>query len=92
MGARDLAEAAACPRRDRAERVVGPVQEPGAHDERVEREDVDVPRACAVGGLGDGDEQLAMLGLALDDERVVLRDPEARADDRVGVARKGLGR
>ncbi len=88
----DLPVAAACPRRERAERVVVAVQEPRAHHERIRCHDVYVTSARPVRRAGDGDEQLPMLGLALDDERVVLLDAEAGAHDRVGVARKRLGR
>ena len=92
MGARDLSEAAARPRRERAERVVAAVQQPGAHHERVRRDDVHELRPRAVGGFGDRDEQLPVLRLALGDEGVAIADAEGGQHDRVGVAREGLGR
>jgi len=55
------------------------VQQPGSHHERIGGDDVDELRARAVGGLREGDEQLPVLGLALDDERVALLDAEADA-------------
>ena len=90
--ARNLPKAPPRPRRDGAERVVGSVQEARAHHEWIQRQDLDVLRARAVRRLGDGDEQLPVLGLALDDERVSLLDAETGAHDRVGVTRERLGR
>ena len=72
VGARDLPEAAARPRRERAERVVAAVQQPSAHHERVRRDDVHELRPRAVGGFGDRDEQLPVLRLALGDEGVAV--------------------
>ena len=68
------------------------MQQPGAHHERVRRDDVDELRSRTVGGLGDRDEQLPVLGLALDDEGVALADAEGGPHDRIGVAGEGLGR
>jgi hypothetical protein len=87
----DLPEQPPPPRGDGAERVVRAVQEPRAHDERVPDDDVDKLRARTVRGLGDRDEQLPVLGLALDEQRVALVDAERRADDRVGIASQRLG-
>jgi hypothetical protein len=74
--ARDLPEPPARPRRQRAERFVAAVQEPRAHHERVAGDHVDETRPGAVRRLGDGDEQLPVLRLAVDDERVTLPDTE----------------
>ena len=88
----DLSEPAAGPRRKRPDRVVGAVEQPRAHHEGVGGDDLDELRAGAVRGLGDRDGQLPVLGVGLDDEGVALLDPERGPDDRVGVAREGLGR
>ena len=68
------------------------MQQPRAHHERVDGDHVDEARARAVGRLGHRDEQLSMLRLALDDERVASLDAEGRTHDRVGVALERLGR
>jgi hypothetical protein len=68
------------------------VQEPCSHHERVGGDHVDVLRAGAIGGRRDRGEQLAVLGLSLDEERVPFADSEGRLDDRVGVARERIGR
>jgi hypothetical protein len=68
------------------------VQQPCAHHERVGGDHVDEARARAVRALGHCDEQLPMLRLALDDERVASLDAEGRTHDRVGVALERLGR
>ena len=86
MRAGRFAEAAACPRRERAERVVPPVDKARARDERIVGDDVDVLRSGPICSRGDRREKLAMFRLAVDDERVAVSDREGRFDDRVGVA------
>ena len=92
MRARSLAESPASPRRERAERVVAAVQEPRAHRRAGRAVTTSTKRAPArYAGLGDRDEQLPVLGLAVDDERVALPDAERGPHDRVGVARERRG-
>jgi hypothetical protein len=62
------------------------VEETGARHERVVGEDVDVLRSGPVRGRRDRREQLAVLRLAVDDERVARANRERRLDDCVGVA------
>jgi hypothetical protein len=73
------------PGRDRSERLVATVLQPGAGDERIDGLHLDVACAGPVGRLGQGDDQLAVGGLGPDDERVARSDRDAGLDDRVGV-------
>ena len=86
--ARGLAQPAAVPWCQGAERRVAAVQQPRAQHERIAGDHVHELRARAVGGLGDCDEELPVLGLALDEDRLALVDLEGRLDDSVGVARE----
>ena len=84
----ELGAAHRVPRRGLAERLLRAVADPRGLQARVEDEGLDVPDAAPVGGVGQGDDELAVLGSRADEEEVAGREVEARVDDRVGIARE----